>query len=48
MRNRFAALVAALALCAVPSSAASLGGLGEEIFCNSFNFAKAILEKAPV
>ena len=48
MRNRFAALVAALALCAVPASAASLGGMGEAIFGNSFNFAKANLEKAPV
>ena len=48
MRNRFAALLAALALTVVPASAASLGGMGEAIFGNSFNFAKANLEKAPV
>ena len=48
MRTRFAALVAAVALTVVPASAASLGGMGEAIFGNSFNFAKANLEKAPV
>ncbi|ODT26244.1 MAG: hypothetical protein ABS35_11020 [Kaistia sp. SCN 65-12] len=38
----------ALALAAVPASAAGLDGMGQAIFGNSFNFSKANLEKAPV
>lgn len=48
MRPRIAAVLAALLLSAVPASAASLGGMGQAIFGNSFNFNKANLEKAPV
>ncbi|MBL8591894.1 MAG: hypothetical protein JNK01_04365, partial [Devosia sp.] len=52
MRTRIAALTApvlmALALAAVPASAAGLDGMGQAIFGNSFNFSKANLEKAPV
>lgn len=48
MRFRIAALVSALVLAAAPVSAASLGGMGQAIFGNSFNFSKANLEKPPV
>lgn len=48
MRTRLAALLSALVLSVVPASAAGLDGMGEAIFGNSFNFAKANLEKPPV
>ncbi|MDB5539863.1 MAG: hypothetical protein JWQ89_1590 [Devosia sp.] len=48
MRNTIAAALAALVLCACPVSAAQLGGMGEAIFGNSFNFSKANLEKPAV
>lgn len=48
MRLQSAAILAALVLGVTPASAASLGGMGQAIFGNSFNFTKANLEKAPV
>lgn len=49
MRIQAAAAVLALAILgATPVAAASLGGMGQAIFGNSFNFSKANLEKAPV
>lgn len=48
MRLRLAALVAALVLTVATASAASLGGMGQAIFGNAFNFSKANLQKAPV
>ncbi len=49
MRIQAAAAVLVLAILgATPVTAASLGGMGQAIFGNSFNFSKANLEKAPV
>lgn len=48
MRLTFAALISALILAAAPVHAASLGGMGQAIFGNGFNFDKANLPKAPV
>lgn len=48
MRTKIAAVLAALCISIAPASAASLTGMGEAIFGNGFNFAKANLEKAPV
>lgn len=48
MRNQIAAVLAVLVLGIGPAAAASLGGMGEAIFGNSFNFDKANLQKAPV
>jgi hypothetical protein len=48
MRLPVAALLSALVLSVAPASAASLGGMGQAIFGNSFNFSKANLDKAPV
>jgi hypothetical protein len=48
MRLLSAALVSAFLVAAVPVQAASLGGMGQAIFGNGFNFDKANLEKAPV
>jgi len=48
MRLKAAALLAALVLGSLPANAAQLGGMGQMIFGNSFNFSKANLEKAPV
>ena len=48
MRLTSAALIAALILAAAPVHAASLGGMGQAIFGNGFNFDKANLPKAPV
>lgn len=48
MRLKAAAVLAALVLGSLPASAAQLGGMGQLIFGNSFNFSKANLEKAPV
>lgn len=41
-------VLAVAILGAAPAAAASLGGMGQAIFGNSFNFSKANLEKAPV
>ncbi len=48
MRLLSAALVSAVLVAAVPAYAASLGGMGQAIFGNGFNFGKANLPKAPV
>ena len=48
MRITVAALFSALVLSVAPASAASLGGMGQAIFGNTFNFSKANIEKAPV
>jgi hypothetical protein len=48
MRLSTAVLLATLVLGAAPATAASLGGMGKTIFGNSFNFARANIEKAPV
>jgi len=48
MRHLTAAVLSALVIAAVPAHAASLGGMGQAIFGNGFNFSKANLEKAPV
>ena len=49
MRIHVATAVLALAIMgAAPAVAASLGGMGQAIFGNSFNFSKANIEKAPV
>lgn len=48
MRLTAAAILAALLLGTAPAAAAKLGGMGQMIFGNSFNFSKANLEKAPV
>lgn len=47
MRLLSAALVSAV-LFAAPAHAASLGGMGQAIFGNGFNFDKANLQKAPI
>jgi hypothetical protein len=48
MRHLLAVLACSLLLASAPASAASLGGMGQAIFGNAFNFSKANLEKAPV
>lgn len=48
MRLTFAAVISAFVLAAAPVHAASLGGMGQAIFGNGFNFDKANLQKAPV
>ncbi|RYE72774.1 MAG: hypothetical protein EOP19_30070 [Hyphomicrobiales bacterium] len=47
MKLRLAALCLALAL-ATPAAAAQLGGMGQAIYGNSFNFSKANLDKPAV
>lgn len=48
MKLRIAALCLALAAAVTPVSAAQLGGMGQAIYGNSFNFSKANLEKPAV
>lgn len=48
MRLTSAALISAFLLATAPVQAASLGGMGQAIFGNGFNFSKANLPKAPV
>jgi hypothetical protein len=48
MRHSLAAALAVLALVTGSVSAAQLGGMGQAIFGNSFNFSKANLQQAPV
>ena len=48
MKLRIAALCLAFAAAITPASAAQLGGMGQAIYGNSFNFSKANLEKPAV
>ena len=48
MKLRIAALCLAFAAAVAPASAAQLGGMGQAIYGNSFNFSKANLEKPAV
>lgn len=48
MRPFLAVLLTSLVLGTAPAAAASLSGMGQAIFGNSFNFSKANLEKAPI
>jgi hypothetical protein len=48
MNLRIAVLCLALVAAITPASAAQLGGMGAAIHGNTFNFAKANLEKTPV
>ena len=48
MKLRLAALCLALVTAITPASAAQLGGMGQAIYGNAFDFKKANLEKVPV